>query len=89
LTLTCINILGAKAVVSAVDAHHAPCPTVLCSRASWAGFVPSYLPDAVIWEFGIGGGPLTSGISEVHVGAKCTRKYPDQCYGDRVIHALG
>jgi len=64
-------------------------PTVLCSRASWAGVVSSNWPDAVIWEFGIGGCPLTSGISEVHVSAKCTWKYPDQCYGDRVIHALG
>ena len=81
-------ILGVGAYTSIGPGHHAPASTVLFSRAYLGAVYPLHALDAVKWESGIGTGPLTSGISDVHVGAYRTGNidnYKFQCQSDMLI----
>jgi len=62
-------MLGVGVNVTMSDGHHAPGPTVLCSRAC-VPEMESHSLDAVIRSSKIGSGPFTNGISEGHVGAE-------------------
>jgi len=70
-------MLGIGAFTSVAPGHHAPAPAVLFSRAYWGPWSNFHELDAVICESGIGAGPFTNGISEVHVSAKhqCEMKH--------------
>jgi len=67
-------MFGVGAFTSVSPGHHAPAPAVLFSRAYWGSWFNFHELDAVICESGMGVGPFTNGISEVHVGAKNPKK---------------
>ena len=67
-------MLGVGASTSIAPGHHAPAPAVLFSRAYLGPWSNLHELEAVICESGIGVGPFTRGISEVHASALCQWK---------------